>query len=246
LLAVENNKHLFIEKPLASSSKEARRLIDRSKGSKSIIQVGHIERFNPAFQAAGNICLNPRHIYSKRMAPYNPRANDVSVIHDLMIHDIDAILSVVDSKVDKIHASGSRIITEHLDICEARLVFENGSIANLLASRMHIDQERFMEIQCMDRLLKIDFLHKTCKSFSFVSGDTNQDNKIYDWNTPKGHFKVRENILNFSNSNAILEELLEFYNSIVNDEPIRVDHNDAFRALFIADKIEQIALDSLV
>lgn len=247
LKALEKSKHIFIEKPIAANADEAEAFMEgmKDKGKGISVQIGHIERFNPAFKEAVQYCINPVFIKARRLAQYNPRANDVSVIHDLMIHDIDALLSIVKSPVQEIKASGACPITKHLDWCEARIEFENGCIANLEASRMHHDQMRMMEFLCDDRYMTIDFLKK---EFHLVKRQKSEDartiNNIAHWGTPKGDFDLKSKLENFPPSNAILEELVEFYNSIANNEPVRVDHNDAFQALFIADKIQKIALRS--
>ena len=247
LKALEQNKHIFIEKPIASNANEAEAFIKSMKdnGKDLSVQVGHIERFNPAFKEAVQYCIDPVFIRARRLAQYNPRANDVSVIHDLMIHDIDALLSLVKSPVKEIRASGACPITKHTDWCEARIEFENGCIANLEASRMYHDQTRMMEILCDDSFITVDFLKK---EFHLVNRQKIKKegalNHIAEWMTPKGDFHIKSKMENFPPSNAILEELVEFYNSIANNEPVRVSHNDAFQALFIADKIQEIALRS--
>lgn len=242
-LALLLNKHMFIEKPIASFAAEGRDLIERLRGTQLKVQVGQIERYNPAYKGILDHSVEPSFIESRRLAAYNPRANDVSVIHDLMIHDIDAVLALVRSEVKQIWATGRKVLTEEIDFCEARIEFENGCIANFLASRMHHEQERLMQVYGEKVFLSIDFLNKASKVISLVpkkaSASKSGDNY---WLAPRGTFYQEKEELNFPPSNAILEELNEFYSSIVDDKPTRVDQNDAFKALFIADKIHELAI----
>ena len=242
LAAISKDKHIFIEKPIASSAEEAREFIDRSLKSRVKVQVGHIERHNPVFKEAQKYIIHPKWISASRLAPYNPRANDVSVVHDLMIHDIDAILALVGVPVVKIQASGISVLTSYLDMCEARLEFENGCIANIVASRMHAEQERKTSVLMDHKLVQMDYMLKKCKVFTreVVNNHEGFDQKM-DWNTPRGNFPLYEKEMIFSVTNAILDELKQFYNSIVNDGPIGVDQHDAFQALLLADKIDEIA-----
>jgi len=235
-------KHIFVEKPIAATAEEAGEFVRLAGQSPVKIQVGHIERYNPAFRAAKSFFHAPSIIHSSRLAPYNPRANDVSVVYDLMIHDIDAVLSLVDSEVRTFHAAGLSSLTDHLDICEARLEFENGCIATLLSSRMHPSSERKMRVFMEKAHLEIDFMNR---SFAVNGFDLPLSGKMKEtgiqWITPKGTFPLFKQESVFSASNAILEELNEFYESIVYDKPIGVNLHDAFKALLMADKIEQAA-----
>ena len=139
---IKKGKHVFIEKPITSSVKDAEYLIELSKKHNVIIQVGHIERFNPALLALSNLEIDPKYIEVHRMAPFMSRGTDVPVVLDLMIHDIDLILSFISSPVKEIYANGISIMTNSVDIANARIKFENGSIANITSSRVAKDRVR--------------------------------------------------------------------------------------------------------
>jgi predicted dehydrogenase len=244
-MALAKKKHIFIEKPIAADAVSVVDFIKRVNESGIKLQVGHIERYNPAYKAL-NVTIDPPYtIESKRFAGYNPRANDVSVIHDLMIHDIDAILALVQSPVSSISATGAIVLTDHIDICEARLEFKNGCIANLMSSRLHVEQTRQLELFGNKIYLKVDFLNKSLKKVFIAKDPENEhDHEAVIWDTMKGRFSVVEDQKKFPPSNAILDELNEFYSSIVNDKPTRVDQQDAFQALLIADRIQNLILRS--
>ena len=133
---LERGKHLLIEKPITETLEQAQELLDLAKAKNLIVQVGHVERFNPALLALGQMPLNPMFIEAHRLAVFNPRGTDVSVILDLMIHDLDIVLSLVQSDVKFISASGVAVVSNTADICNARIEFENGCVANLTASRI--------------------------------------------------------------------------------------------------------------
>jgi len=156
-LLLNRKKHVFVEKPVTSSILEAENLLKLSSGLDLIFQVGHIERFNPALLAVENYKLKPLFIESHRLSTYNPRGTDVSVIQDLMIHDIDLILSLVKSEVDSIDASGVALISDKIDIANARIKFKNGSVANITSSRMSQKKMRKMRIFQKNAYFSLDF-----------------------------------------------------------------------------------------
>ena len=155
---IKKGKHVFIEKPITSSVKDAEHLIELSKKHNVIIQVGHIERFNPALLALSNLEIDPKYIEVHRMAPFMSRGTDVPVVLDLMIHDIDLILSFISSPVKEIYANGVSIMTNSVDIANALIKFENGSIANITSSRVAKDRVRKIKIFQQDLYVTIDFL----------------------------------------------------------------------------------------
>ncbi|MEA3496838.1 MAG: Gfo/Idh/MocA family oxidoreductase [Bacteroidota bacterium] len=238
--SIKKGKHLFIEKPLAYSIKEAEELVKMVKVAGIKAQVGHVERFNPAFIAAQETVLKPMFIESTRIAQYNPRGNDVSVVLDLMIHDIDIILSLVDSKVKQINASGVSIISDSPDIANARVEFENGYVANLTASRASLKNERKMRLFQKNSYITINFLDKkvavykihelqgeSTDPFSFVIDPGNgKKKKEIIYSTPK----VPE-------INSIKHELTLFSESILNDTTPEVTIDDGFRSLKLAYEI---------
>lgn len=156
--ALHNGIHVFIEKPVTSDVQSAEALIKLAQEKKCIVQVGHIERFNPALMSLQSIDLNPMFIESHRLAQFNPRGTDVAVVLDLMIHDIDIILSLVNSPVKQIDANGVAIVSDSIDIANTRIQFENGAVANITASRISQKKMRKMRIFQRDNYITIDFL----------------------------------------------------------------------------------------
>ena len=157
-MAIEKGKHLFVEKPITATIDEAQKLVKLAERKDIKVQVGHVERFNPAFTAIQKDCNNPMFIEAHRLAEFNPRGTDIPVVHDLMIHDIDIILKIVDSKIKSIHASGVSIISDTPDIANARIEFENGCVANLTASRISFKNMRKTRIFQKNAYIVVDFL----------------------------------------------------------------------------------------
>ena len=237
-LALSNNCHIFIEKPITKTVQEAQELIDLSISNALFGQVGHVERFNPAFLAAKSHITNPMFIETHRLAEFNPRGTDVPVVLDLMIHDIDIILSLVKSPIKYINASGVKVISDTPDIANARIEFENGCFANLTASRISMKNMRKSRFFQKDAYIAIDFLKKQTEIVK-IKDITNEN-----YNTPM----ILENAegikreLYFENpkidkSNAILNELESFAISILNKRKPIVDLSDGFLALKTAHKI---------
>jgi predicted dehydrogenase len=168
---LESGKDLLIEKPITETVEQAEELVGLAQERAVILQVGHIERFNPALQAIEKRKVDPRFIESHRMAQFNPRGTDVAVILDLMIHDIDLILSLVKSRLSSIEAVGVPVIAESQDICNARLGFENGCVANVTASRISAKPLRKMRLFEKDSYLSLDFLNKSAEIYRLVEAD---------------------------------------------------------------------------
>jgi len=166
---LESGNDLLIEKPITETVEQAEKLVKLAQKRKAILQVGHIERFNPALQAIEKRKVDPRFIESHRMAQFNPRGTDVAVILDLMIHDIDLILSLVKSRLSSIEAVGVPVIAESQDICNARLGFENGCVANVTASRISAKPLRKMRLFEKDSYLSLDFLNKSAEIYRLVN-----------------------------------------------------------------------------
>ena len=158
--AIRAGKHVFVEKPLANSIEEGRQLVNMVKEAGIKMQVGHVERFNPAYLAVKDLHLNPMFIEVHRLAQFNPRGTEVSVILDLMIHDIDIILSLVKSDIRSIYASGVAVMTETPDIANVRIEFNNGCVVNLTSSRISMKKMRKMRLFQKDAYIGIDFLEK--------------------------------------------------------------------------------------
>ncbi|MFQ5822627.1 MAG: Gfo/Idh/MocA family protein [bacterium] len=166
--ALTNKVHVFVEKPITATVAEADELIRLTENNHLVLQVGHIERFNPAWQALASESLNPRFIESHRLASFNPRGTDVSVVLDLMIHDLDLILHLVPSTIKKIDASGVSVVSPEIDIANARILFENGCVANVTASRISQKKLRKMWLFQKDAYISIDFFQRISEAFKLV------------------------------------------------------------------------------
>jgi predicted dehydrogenase len=239
--ALEKGKHIFIEKPLTNTISEAEALVQYGeKNPELVIQVGHVERFNPAFLSVEGMDINPMFIEGHRLAIYNPRGTDVSVVLDLMIHDLDVILSLVKSPVKSIHASGVSVISESPDIANARIQFENGCVANLTASRISMKNLRRLRIFQKNNYLAVDFLKKESEVFSLQdekAGEIKPGMMQFELDTGKGKKYVKFEKPSVPEVNAIKMELEEFANSIANRAPVRVSVKDGFAALKTAHDI---------
>ena len=236
LKAVENGVHIFIEKPVCSNTKESLNLIKKSKLNNVKIQVGHVERFNPAFTAVENNISKPMFIESHRLSQFNPRGNDVSVVLDLMIHDIDIILNSVDSPIKQISSSGVSVISDTPDIANARIEFENGCVANLTASRVSLKNMRKTRFFQSGKYISIDFLNRESQIVEI--DEKNSEMPIMTLETSKGDKKkIYFSKPDISENNAILDELNSFAFSIKNDTKPKVDIYDGHNALDVAIRI---------
>ena len=166
--AIKNHKHIFIEKPITQTVEEAKKLIELAEEAGIKIQVGHVERFNPAFTAIKHRNLMPMFIESHRLSQFDVRGTDVSVVLDLMIHDIDIVLSLVNANVKRVHASGVAVASESIDIANARIEFDNGAVANLTASRISFKKMRKMRLFQHNEYIGIDFLAKSVDLFKLT------------------------------------------------------------------------------
>src|SRR6185295_8798928 len=244
--AIRKGKHVFVEKPLANTMDEARQLVKLAQESDIKLQVGHVERFNPAFLALKNTDLNPMFIEVHRLAQFNPRGTEVSVILDLMIHDIDIILSIVKSDVKYISASGVGVMTDTPDIANVRIEFNNGCVANLTSSRISMKKMRKMRLFQKDAYIGIDFLEKKTE---IIKLKTKEDNNAFtfDIETPSGTKAIA--VINpvIPEINAIKQELEEFKNSILNNTRTTVSEIDGMMAMDVAHQIlKKIGNNSLV
>jgi len=236
-VAIENSKHVFIEKPIVTTPEEARVLINLANKSNVKVQVGHVERFNPAFIAAQEALVNPMFIECHRLALFNPRGTDVPVVLDLMIHDIDVILSVVNSKVKNIHASGVNVVSDTPDIANARIEFENGAVANLTTSRISLKNMRKTRFFQKDAYITVDFLDKVTEIIKMEELDSEPDDPmamVIDLGPNKKKRRVYFEKPVVDNINAIVEELKSFKNSILNNTTPAVTIEDGYNALNVA------------
>ncbi len=236
--AIKKGKHIFIEKPITKTVAEADQLNDLVKKHKVKGQVGHVERFNPAFTAVRETIKNPMFIETHRLAEFNPRGTDVPVVLDLMIHDIDIILSVVNSKVTNIHASGVSVISETPDIANARIEFKNGCVANLTASRISMKNMRKSRFFQKDAYISVDFLDKKSEVVKMKDVPKNPDEFAMILQNAEG---VKKQIYfehpNIEQNNAILDELESFAKAIQNDTTPIVSLFQGTEALRVAQQI---------
>lgn len=238
-MALKLGKHVFIEKPLTSTIEEAKELIALTTEANTKVQVGHVERFNPAFLAAAEYITCPMFIETHRLASFNPRGTDVSVILDLMIHDIDIILSLVKSNIKKISASGVAVVSNTPDICNARIEFDNGCVANLTASRISIKNMRKSRFFQRDAYIAVDFLDKNTKVFRLknIVGEPNPLAITIDLGNNKGFKEIYFESPEVAPINSIQKEIEALVDSIQNNTPTRVTINDGYKALEVAYKI---------
>lgn len=236
--AIQSKKHIFLEKPISNTVEEAEHIIALANQYEVKGQVGHVERFNPAFKAVKHKIHNPMFIETHRLAEFNPRGTDVPVVLDLMIHDIDAILSVVKSPVKEIHATGTAVISDSPDIANARIEFENGCVANVTSSRISMKNMRKARFFQKDAYISVDYLDKICEvvkmkdapeipgDFDLILQNAEGLKKQIYFDNPK-----------VETNNAILEELETFADAIQNNTTPVVTLEDGTAALRVAHEI---------
>ena len=252
LMAINAGKHFFVEKPLTNTIEEAAELVKLVEASGLKAQVGHVERFNPAFVAAQPFGLSPMFVEAHRLSEFKPRGTDVSVVLDLMIHDIDILLSMVKSKVHSVNASGVAVISDTVDIANARIEFENGCVANLTASRVSLKTERKMRIFQKNAYITLDFHKKEVSVFKLkelAPDEAPSSMMVID----PGEGKTKKELF-YSQPvvpeiNSIKMELELFAKSILTNEEPAVSVKDGYDSMVLAkmilDKIEELTLRSL-
>ncbi|MEJ8606444.1 Gfo/Idh/MocA family oxidoreductase [Riemerella anatipestifer] len=239
--AIDHGKHFFIEKPVTQTLEQAEDIIRRctEKGIKA--QVGHVERYNPAFIATKPYIQNPMFIEIHRLAEFNPRGTDVSVVLDLMIHDLDILLSLVKSKVKNIHASGVCIVSKTPDITNARIEFENGCVANLTTSRISMKAMRKSRFFQKDAYISVDFLEKKAEVIRMKDAPANPSD--FDMIIENAEGEKSQIIFEYPNiqpNNAILDELESFAEAITNNKEVEVSLQDGTEALRVALEIMRL------
>lgn len=233
--AIEKGKHVFMEKPITNTLEEAQELLTLAKKYNVKGQVGHVERFNPAFKAVKDQIENPMFIEAHRLAEFNPRGTDVPVVLDLMIHDIDAILSLVNSEVKQINASGVAVLSNSPDIANARIEFENGCVANLTASRISLKNMRKSRFFQRDAYISVDFLEKKVEVVRMKDApETPGDFDMILQNAEGVKKQIYFENPNVEANNAILDELETFADAINNDTLPIVTLEQGTRALKVA------------
>ncbi|HCT22662.1 MAG TPA: oxidoreductase [Chitinophagaceae bacterium] len=234
--AIRKGKHVFVEKPLANTIEEGREIVKLVREANVKLQVGHVERFNPAYLAVKDMQLNPMFIEVHRLAQFNPRGTEVSVILDLMIHDIDIILSLIKSDVKQISASGVAVMTDTPDIANVRIEFHNGCVANLTSSRISMKKMRKIRLFQKDAYIGIDFLAKKTEIIKLKQPE-DQNVFSFDLDTPSGKKTIAIANPDIKESNAILTELQAFVDAINNNTPTIVSEIDGFLAMEVAHQI---------
>jgi len=242
--AIRKSKHVFIEKPIVTTPEEALKLIDLASEADVKVQVGHVERFNPAFTAAKASIVKPMFIEGHRLAQFNPRGTDVPVVLDLMIHDLDIVLSVVKSNIRKVHASGVNVVSDTPDIANVRLEFDNGAVANLTASRISMKNMRKTRFFQRDAYISVDFLNKVSEIVRMDELDEIPDDPfalILDLGEGKKKKRIYFEKPDINSINAIEEELKSFKESILNNTVPLVTIQDGYQAL----KLAQMIMDKI-
>jgi len=246
ILALKKFKHVFVEKPLVSMLSEAKQLMDIAHEAGVTGQVGHVERFNPAYLAALPYIKNPMFIETARLSEYNKRGTEVSVIFDLMIHDIDLVLNMVNANVRKISANGAAMFNSSVDIANARLEFDNGCVANLTASRVSMNRIRKMRVFQRFAMIKMDFLEKKTDLITFKEEMQAREGLVLtipDAQNPIELYTVKH--LDIYPLNAIQAELSSFAHSITNNCIPPVTLLDGYNSVDIANRIaEKIKLNN--
>ena len=247
-LAIRSNKHVFIEKPITQTVLEAETLMKLSREAGVKVQVGHVERFNSAFKSAQNYVNQPLFIESHRLAEFNPRGTDVPVVLDLMIHDLDIILKLVNSHVKSVQASGVSVVSDTPDIANARIEFNNGCVCNLTASRMSLKNMRKSRVFQKDAYISIDYLEKKTEVIRLKNIKPSQEIDplavVLDLGKGKRKKQIYFENPNIEENNAIKDELISFANAINEDIEPEVSITDGLRALELAvDILEKIKLN---
>ncbi len=239
-MALQGGCHVFVEKPLTETLEEAEELIELAKATGKVVQVGHVERFNPALLALGDLKVKPYFIEAHRLAMFNPRGVDVSVVLDLMIHDLDIILKLADDEVSEVRASGVAVVSDQPDIVNARIEFKGGAVANLTASRISLKNMRKVRLFQPDAYISLDFLEKESQIVRLFDADAAgipEEGQQFPLNTPKGPRIIHVDQPESGPINAIQMELESLANSINEGKPAAVSIEDGYRALALAHRI---------
>jgi len=242
--AIKAGKHVFVEKPVTSTLEQALELKQLSLDHNVKIQVGHIERFNPAFTAVRESIEDPKFIEVHRLGQFHPRNKDVPVVFDLQIHDIDIVLNIVNSEIVAIYSSGVPVISDSPDITNARIEFKNGCVVNMTSSRISMKQMRKLRLFQSNAYITIDFLEKKSEivKINEVKGEVDDPFAlIMDLGEGKSKKQIFFEKPEIPMANAMIEELNSFYDSIVNDKTPVVSIDDGYKSLKLAfDIIERM------
>lgn len=236
--AITQGRHVFIEKPITETIDQAESLAALARQHQVIVQVGHVERYNPAIRSLNNVIFRPRFIEGHRLAVFNPRGTDVSVVLDLMIHDIDIVLHMVQEKVKEVRANGVCIVSKTPDICTARIEFENGTVANLTASRISMKNMRKIRVFQEDAYISLDFLDKEAQIIKIEKHNEDDNFSGMTLSTNEGLKRIIIESPSIMQNNAIIEELTDFYHSCAKGAPVTVTLEDGLNALKLAEIIQ--------
>lgn len=238
--ALQGGCHVFVEKPLTETLEEARELIELKNKTGKLVQVGHVERFNPALLSLGDLKVKPYFIEAHRLAMFNPRGVDVSVVLDLMIHDLDIILKLADDEVADVRASGVAVVSDKPDIVNARIEFKGGAVANLTASRISLKNMRKVRLFQPDAYISLDLLEKESQIVRLYEQDATDipdHGQQFPLETPKGPRVIHVDQPDSGPINAIQMELESLAKSIIAGAPAAVSIEDGYRALELAHRI---------
>jgi predicted dehydrogenase len=241
--AISAGKHVFIEKPLTHTLAQAKELLALTHKMNIKVQVGHVERFNPALLALDDLPISPMFIEAHRLAIFNPRGTDVSVILDLMIHDLDIILSLTNSPVSKVSANGVAVVSDTPDIANARIEFANGCVANLTASRISLKQMRKLRLFQKDAYISVDLLDKQAqvvRLYEPADPQIPQHGQLIPLQTASGEKRIHLDMPAIEPTNAIRLELETFAESIRANTRPKVSIEDGYRALELAERIAEV------
>lgn len=238
-MAIRLGKHVFVEKPMCDTMEQAQEVVKLVREAGVKFQVGHVERFNPAFLAIKDLELNPMFIEVHRLAQFNPRGTEVSVILDLMIHDIDIILHLVKSDVKQVHANGVAVMTDTPDIANVRIEFDNGCVANLTSSRISMKKMRKIRLFQRDAYIGIDFLEKKAEVIRMEQETRDPHALTFDIETSYGKKTIAVSNPTVPEINAIKLELEQFRDAIQCNKPVPVSDVDGLRAMDVAHQILQ-------
>jgi predicted dehydrogenase len=237
-MVVKSGKHLFIEKPITQTASEAQLLMNMIEEANVTCQIGHVERYNPAYLAAKPFITKPLFIEVHRLAQFNPRGTDVSVVFDLMIHDLDIVLSLVNSELKRISASGIKVISETIDIANVRLEFGNGCVANITTSRISLKKMRKMRIFQREAYISVDFLEKKNEIVRIKGEGETKSFLDFPIELASGQQKtITVEMPIIEGTNAIQEELKDFIDAIITQKPTKVTAMEGWRAVSVAEEI---------
>jgi len=236
--AIELGKHVFIEKPITETIQQAEDLARLAQKYQVKVQVGHVERYNPAIRSMENVVFNPKFIEGHRLAIFNPRGTDVSVVLDLMIHDIDIVLNMVKSEVKEVRANGVCVVSKTPDICTARIEFENGTVANLTSSRISMKNMRKIRVFQEDAYISLDFLDKDAQIIKIEKHIEDDNFSGMTIATNDGLKRIIIESPTIMQNNAIKDELTDFYYSCSEGASVSVTLEDGLNALKLAELIQ--------